>query len=896
MATKNKLNMKSKAMGAKKRQRLSVSATKGRLSTLGYGGPLDINPAQQFASKVDLIGGAAAQLGSGLIDAFARPDELGEDFRQVDINEGARAGKAALKGAASGAAAGSAILPGIGTLVGGAVGGIGGALSGWFGGKNEEKQLNQEMNEKLNKFQSTNRLSTMKQSPTYLPVAKLGGAIGGAGLTAYRGETHKGPTGGILVDQIGNPTGLSTSSNKPVALTEDGEFGKYDPTTGETYIFSKSLGFGKPVNDLVNRFKLNKPNSVYNYDILTKAAVDKQLENIVTAQEFAKGTDTKPKEAFQMAKGGYLSSAKAGKMLEDGTIRGKKLTPKQKRYFGWVAGGKKAEGGPLTTGEVKTPLPAGSTPVYAREFSNPVNLSDEAYLFQPGTEASNNYYYPENVINKAKSSKALPTFTGKRGFDVGYTPYQDRTDLLPAGGYTVGNNSDTTFYRLEPEVLPDKRTVYNYNKSNRKGINESMNLVTTGSYNTDPTQSARFAGIAEYYKSIGQPIPKSFDRGGELPKYETEGYLTPQDYVRDIRKLYYNTLKGTAKTLWSDASTPFKNVANWYTGRPVQEDIDLKDAILSYYNTPTKGNGVSATKSSVDNSWIGKNLETGQPITGGLNVGLGTSFNAGFGLKQDFRVPYGGSTGGGTPRSPKVEGWGPSRRLVGAPATASLSPTSGYSTQLATKQPAAAEPEKPHTPWLNPAGHILSAAGNLADYFAMKKARPEDVRMPRVGAERIDLSRQRLINERQAASARATNVANTRKLGMNAGATFSNLAASNTGVNRLLGEQNMQSLMTQESANAQMEQQANMANAQIGAEEAMINSRQQNAYRAAMARMNPLGNMARTAASYFADNAAYGQGYDTLQMLAPNAELYGPNETFLDRFRKPKVRLRDRTL
>ena len=200
------------------------------------------------------------------------------------------------------------------------------------------------------------------------------------------------------------------------------------------------------------------------------------------------------------------------------------------------------------------------------------------------------------------------------------------------------------------------------------------------------------------------------------------------------------------------------------------------------------------------------------------------------------------------------------------------------------------------TPWLNPAGHILSAVGNLADYAAMKKAKPTNVRLPRVGSERIDLARQRLINERNAAAARATNVTNTRKLGTNAGSTFSNLAGANTGVNRLLGEQNMQSLMQQESTNAQMQQQANMMNAQMGAEEAIMNTEQMNAYRAAMARMNPLGNMARTAASYFADNSAYGQGYDTLQMLAPNAELYGPNNTFLDRFRRPQVRLRDKSL
>jgi hypothetical protein len=37
----------------------------------------------------------------------------------------------------------------------------------------------------------------------------------------------------------------------------------------------------------------------------------------------------------------YASPAKARKILRDGSVRGKRLTPKQKRYFGLIAGGSK---------------------------------------------------------------------------------------------------------------------------------------------------------------------------------------------------------------------------------------------------------------------------------------------------------------------------------------------------------------------------------------------------------------------------------------------------------------------------------------------------------------------------------------------------------------------------
>jgi hypothetical protein len=198
--------------------------------------------------------------------------------------------------------------------------------------------------------------------------------------------------------------------------------------------------------------------------------------------------------------------------------------------------------------------------------------------------------------------------------------------------------------------------------------------------------------------------------------------------------------------------------------------------------------------------------------------------------------------------------------------------------------------------WLNPAGHMLSAAGAMADYAAMKKAKPEDVSLGRVGAERISLARQRLANTRNTASARAMASSAARSSGMNAGVALSNTLAANTGANRLLGQQNAELLEREESTNAQMRQQANMVNAELAAQEGLFNTQQQNAYRMMMAQNNPLGNMARTAASYFADNAAYQQGYDTLQMLAPNAELYrDPDAGFLKKtFGRPGVRMLDR--
>lgn len=46
--------------------------------------------------------------------------------------------------------------------------------------------------------------------------------------------------------------------------------------------------------------------------------------------------------------GGNLTKEKAKKMLSEGVANGKSLTEKQKRYFGWIAGGKKQQGGQIS--------------------------------------------------------------------------------------------------------------------------------------------------------------------------------------------------------------------------------------------------------------------------------------------------------------------------------------------------------------------------------------------------------------------------------------------------------------------------------------------------------------------------------------------------------------------
>lgn len=55
-------------------------------------------------------------------------------------------------------------------------------------------------------------------------------------------------------------------------------------------------------------------------------------------------------EEYEARAGKQLTSAKAREILRDGTAQGHKLTAKQKRYFGWIAGGGKAAAGDTVPG------------------------------------------------------------------------------------------------------------------------------------------------------------------------------------------------------------------------------------------------------------------------------------------------------------------------------------------------------------------------------------------------------------------------------------------------------------------------------------------------------------------------------------------------------------------
>lgn len=107
------------------------------------------------------------------------------------------------------------------------------------------------------------------------------------GIINYEGQTHQGPDGGIPIDEVGNPTVVS--SNPPVALVEKGEVAFSHPSIG-TYIFSNKLKynnkktFADKAKDIQRKYRLRMKDGKI-IDSISEVAYNKEMVNLMKDQE-----------------------------------------------------------------------------------------------------------------------------------------------------------------------------------------------------------------------------------------------------------------------------------------------------------------------------------------------------------------------------------------------------------------------------------------------------------------------------------------------------------------------------------------------------------------------------------------------------------------------------------
>lgn len=143
--------------------------------------------------------------------------------------------------------------------------------------------------------------------------------------------------------------------------------------------------------------------------------------------------------------GGEVSSAKAKEILRDGTAQGHALTDKQKRYFGWIAGGRKMMGGYQTGGQ---------TPPTSQQQQPASDAHTEDYYQNSATLA-----YYKGVLNdklKAKNPKAYTDYliglqqarkTGKPDDVNQYTQNSEYNDYLSPDEIKKAVGSDKDYQR-----------------------------------------------------------------------------------------------------------------------------------------------------------------------------------------------------------------------------------------------------------------------------------------------------------------------------------------------------------------------------------------------------------------------------------------------------------------
>ncbi len=792
-------------------------------------------------------------------------------------------------------------------------------------GRKQARIFNEGIAKKRFNLDVSNRLSAVSQSPNYTPVARQGGFI------AYKGETHDtSPTGGILVDNLGNPVditeGQAVASVEGGGKKKAGEVSWYNPLDKSTYIYSDKNGDAEPMRKLIKQFKLDKPLSQYKTDSLVQAMVDQKAKNIKTAAEFAKEVKMPYKNAEPMfAKGGTLTAHKAGEILRDGTVHGHKLTAKQKRFFGWVRGGRKADGGPLDTVRNNVYTPLTDLNINA-ELQKKGFLSDTLSNITPQMRVNAILAHPDSgfAVSKGRPtanmmginywgvSDTSPHINAKVPFrsNEAYNKTTPITEPFKVGGYIKKRKHPAVFPFLPIPEAPVgayteelggyiplfdsggnlaelRKKPGGSNAGKYKGVHSFAGPsggAPKGTYPINTLKRGRaalaYAHNAPNPSGIRSAVYRKYpqlkhEEGGFIPMYQ-EGGPPESRWMQKFRSRY-NTLTGGKGSLLGQLFSPLGGSdvypGGWSPGKP--SDIPTQQDIIDRLH---KG-----SYSAEDAYQFVLPGQSGEPIQPTLDIPAGHPLYA--------------------PKSPPLTTIPGEGRKRGAPTYLSTAPISQFlpnTTRPGLQKshiplPSTNTTEEAYNPQLSPLGHLLSGAGSIADYMAMRRNKPTPVSLPRVGAEKISLAPERLTAERQAAASRAINAGTARGMGLNAGAATANTTAANTGVNRLLSESRIKSSLAEETTNAQLRQQANMVNAELAAQEEFFNKEQSNAYNALLARINPAGALSRTAASYFADNAAYGRGFDMMKLIAPDYELYNtPGTTKLKKFlgRGPGLRAR----
>lgn len=297
--------------------------------------------------------------------------------------------------------------------------------------------------------------------------------------------------------------------------------------------------------------------------------------------------------------GGSLSPSKASEMLHDGTANGKKLTAKQKRYFGMIAHRKAAMGDEIDPGKKRTPQDA-----YYEANARLAHYKDKLNerLKAKNPKAYQDYFSQLAPIRRKGDMEAANKYVQEAKYNEYLTPQEVRKALgeqeynnylgaiRSLNQYNISQGKEPLYGNVEGE-----NDVANLNYGRRFAsltVNPSLSVTnkTTGktygrnySYNpntrnVDYTETGDTTLRPDYLSENSRPIPTiKFDKGGVM--YNDGG---------DVRTLWggdaeiaaYNPYDG-GTIAFNGASHEDGGIGMTYNGNPVEVEggeFGAKDA------------------------------------------------------------------------------------------------------------------------------------------------------------------------------------------------------------------------------------------------------------------------------------------------------------------------------
>jgi hypothetical protein len=235
--------------------------------------------------------------------------------------------------------------------------------------------------------------------------------------------------------------------------------------------------------------------------------------------------------------GGSLTSIKAKTMLRENRAQGKTLSPKQKRFFGWVAGGRKQKGGNLfmdPEGQFKPGTALGLAPMATNLLQYGMELSRPDEKFNYPTIGSEEFepLDPTQTISRATE-----------GFGTAMEGLRRSGDLTPAamiqlateqgkvtGDITDQFNLQNVQGRNRMADINQRAKMFNAGQKTREQIDASANRGASltrrsaflsgigtglGQLGRDINlQGAQTRGINRYYDFMERAFPNYFKNQG----------------------------------------------------------------------------------------------------------------------------------------------------------------------------------------------------------------------------------------------------------------------------------------------------------------------------------------------------------------------------------------------